>query len=184
MPELCERCQHRRSADRSVLQRLSTPVSSPSARAAMQQQLDQLRGELRIEDLAVKRSVTTALSRRPVVNDWCAAQSNVEEMTFHFCDWLDAPNCAFFQPVDLNAADSGEDLAAADGGNVVPDVPPAPAVAVDPTVAGRKQQPRRPLHRPCRRPSPPWMDGPCRSARRTTCVLFRDRAIRLVPEVS
>ena len=103
MPELCERCRHRQLADKSVLERLSTPIASASARAAMVQQLGQLDGALTTEGLVFDRSVVSALTRRPVFHDWCAARSQTEEMTFYFCDWLDTPTCAFFQCADVEA---------------------------------------------------------------------------------
>lgn len=101
----------------------------------MVQQLGQLDGALTTEGLVFDRSVVSALTRRPVFHDWCAARSQTEEMTFYFCDWLDTPTCAFFQCADVEAGcercTNGEGVCAKDGAAGMPSVELSTAMAVE-----------------------------------------------------
>src|SRR4051812_28823991 len=150
MPELCERCRHRRARDQAALEQLRSPIASPSARDAMQQQFGSLRADIKQEDIAFKRSATITLGRRPLLHDWCAAQSQTEEMTFYFCDWLNTPTCAYFQCSDAVAGcvrcETGQGPCTKDRTATVHDVATAPRVefaevTLPPTQAVEPAQP-------------------------------------------
>lgn len=72
----------------------------------MQAALTELRNNLKVakrqEDLAYRsegRGVV-ALERRPMLNEWCAAQSKPREGVFHFCGWLKGDSCEHLDEVN------------------------------------------------------------------------------------
>jgi hypothetical protein len=72
----------------------------------MQAALNELRNKLEVdkrqEDLVYRsqgRGVA-ALERRPVLHEWCSAQSKTREGLFYFCDWLKVDSCKFFEAAD------------------------------------------------------------------------------------
>jgi hypothetical protein len=97
MSKLCEQCRHIRRADRAVLEDLARPAASASAQAAMNSLVGELTAAQRLEELAFKRQGGASLARRPLLHDWCAAQSQIKERDYFFCDWLQTPSCGQFQ---------------------------------------------------------------------------------------
>jgi hypothetical protein len=47
---------------------------------------------------------SVALERRPVLHEWCYAQSKTREGVFYFCDWLKGDSCRYFDATDGTAA--------------------------------------------------------------------------------
>src|SRR3954453_11125169 len=100
MSELCEGCGHRRRADTALIEQLSLPVSSAAARAAIQQKLGEIEADRKLESIAVERTMTTVLTRRPLDHDWCAAQLDPGQGDYFFCDWLTTSSCTLYQCAD------------------------------------------------------------------------------------
>src|SRR5215813_8900208 len=131
MAELCNRCRNQRLPDRSARESLSAPGGSASMQAALNELRNRLEVEKRQEDLVYRsqgRGVA-ALERRPVLHAWCVAQSKTREGLYHFCDWLKADTCSYFESAESAPA---------------PESKPATVVRISPTSAAERTPPSPP----------------------------------------
>lgn len=109
MAQICGQCQNRRPPDRSAQDAMSAPGSSASMQAALNELRNKLEVDKRQEDLVYRSEGRGAavLERRPLLHDWCSAQSKSREGLYFFCDWLKLDSCGLFaqagDPHGLNA---------------------------------------------------------------------------------
>ena len=77
----------------------NAPGASASVQATLNRQRGELQADLRIEELVLKSRGrgSSTLKRRPIRNDWCAAQSQPTEGVFDFCGWLTTPTCPYYK---------------------------------------------------------------------------------------
>ena len=107
VPDLCTQCQHRRPPDAAAQQSLTSHGGGASVQAALNRRRNDIETHKRREELAHRsqgRGIS-ALERRPILYDWCAAQSNTQQGVYYFCDWLKTESCRYREapPAPLDA---------------------------------------------------------------------------------